>query len=167
MCVYTDESERTKGRKINRPELSLPFPPVIILRDMKEIPGSYHFTRSELFDLVHTKLAEISMRALGLGYSSDEIVAICVDVEDPFYYDVVGELSDDVQWEKNPPKPGDKPLISGVVTIEYLNFLRESVPGADEALDRNPPTGCIRTLIMGDSGISLYYIHPQTELRVN
>lgn len=115
--------------------------------------------REELFQLNKDRLEHMAFRALKKGMSNEDFVAVCIDVDDPSWTEVVDLLMPGHNWQEYRDR-GEKPVARGTAMAVINEYLSEVVPDIAPVLVGHLPTGVVRAIVMGDGGASVYQIEP-------
>lgn len=115
--------------------------------------------REELFQLNKERLEHMAFRAIKKGLSPTDFVAVCIDVDDLSWTEVVDALMPGHNWQEYRDR-GEKPVARGTVIAGITEYLSAVVPTIAPALTGHLPTGVVRAIVMGDGGASVYHIEP-------
>ena len=115
--------------------------------------------REELFQLNKERLEHMAFRAINKGMTNDEFVAVCIDVDDPDWTEVVDLLMPNHNWQEIRDR-GEKPVARGTAMSVISEYLGEVVPDIKPALIGHLHTGVVRAIVMADGGASVYLIEP-------
>lgn len=119
-------------------------------------------SRQILYDLNRQRLAELAFRAIQRGRKNDEIMIVCIDVDDPVWSFLVDELMPGYDWQSIRDR-GEKPVARGSVSAIMAELLSDFVPNLAQALVGPPPSGHVRVAVLGAGGASIYLTVPQAE----
>lgn len=112
--------------------------------------------RAHLYQINTDHLASMARRALGRGLAADEILVVCIDVDDPAWTDLAEALMPEEDWQQYRDR-GMVPTARGIVMAEPLQgYLSEVVPPLRDGLLDGPPDGHVLTVVMAKGGATLF-----------
>lgn len=116
--------------------------------------------RDLLFQINSERLAEMATSALNKGLEPDAFIMTLIDVDDPSWTEIVDQLMPGHDWQSYRDR-GEKPVARGsAMASSLLSILSVMVPDIETALTARLPEGCIKTVVLGNGGASVYFIEP-------
>jgi hypothetical protein len=107
----------------------------------------------------------MSFKFIRKGLSHDDIVAVVIDADDPVCAELVDVLMPNHDWQQYRDR-GQSPIARGIVLVEgIVDYLCELVPDISSDLRKSPPEGLVRSVIMAEGSVSVYYIDPRPYYR--
>jgi hypothetical protein len=115
--------------------------------------------RNLLFHQNKDRLEHMAFRATKKGMAREEFLTIAIDVDDPYWSDLVENLMPGQDFQAIRDR-GEKPVARGTVyTDVIIDYLCEVCPDIAPALRSEPPQGFVRAVVLS-KGVSVYHIEP-------
>ena len=127
---------------------------------------SGHDLRNYLFAVQTPRLAHLAYQTLRRGYTPNDIMVVCIEVDDPEWTLLVQHLMPDYDWEKV-RKTGQKPLARGIVAMALRDYLSAIVPSVAHAFDLPRKDDEVIVAVMAGGGASIYFMQPKLDASLN
>lgn len=127
--------------------------------------GRQHL-RNRLFSTQVQRLAHLAYQAIRRGHTPDDIMVVCIEVDDPTWTPLVQHLMPDYDWEAI-RKTGQEPIARGIVTMSLRDYLSATVPTVAPAFDMPRKEGEVIVAVMAGGGASIYFMQPKLDAALN
>jgi hypothetical protein len=109
------------------------------------------------------RLQHIAWRALNvLGKKNDEIVIVCIQVDDEPWRDIVDLLMPNEDWQQYRDM-GMDPIARGSAMWPLCEVMAERLPPIADVIMEKPPEGKVKLIALAKKGGTVYEIEPQPE----
>lgn len=106
------------------------------------------------------RLQHMAWRALNvLGKQNDEIVIVCIQVDDDRWRDIVDLLMPNEDWQMYRDM-GKDPIARGSAMWPLCEVVAERLPPIADVIMEKPPEGKVKLIALAEGGGTVYDIEP-------